>query len=758
MKTIAKITAASLACAVMATPALATENSAYGETRINELPTRGVLAHKPWVGSWWAYTKNGVAYRHKTSSFPECSGVSAGTSPQELIDDDKAFCLSAAEKVDYLKGRIGDIEWDKIKQYQELAQGDLHGKQTESRTLVRKLNAWLADNPNGNWRETEDGIAYIALREEIETLEAALPEIDIDTATEFEHISHGRGVPGVEGWWGHCNAWAGAALMEDEPKVRGEVSIDGKTVEFTPGEAKALITEAWMEHRSSFHGSRHNEPENDKDEVTFADITPAGFVVYFGTQLGKLKKGFVLDRFTGSEVWNQTARSYVWELEPLYENDEAESVELKQTDYDFRGNGKIRELGARDVYPVQVEATVHWMTDGLPHEAETVDNILAQEWPTSHSALRALWGNQVEMRHITATIYLDKPLSDPAAKIVGDGVWNHEGMGQANHLHPDFVWQPLSQTPSQRDYENPHIDYEGLVVPHILTATAEQDDGGDNGGGDPGGAAGSGTFDASPHKAIPDNDRGGVSDSIEVTGTGAIETAVVAVDIEHTYIGDLLVFVEKDGQRHVLHERAGGSRDNLKKRFDLPQLQGASGNGTWALTIIDNARIDTGKLKAWSVELTWGGGDVVDPGDGGDNGGPEDLTFEDAPGTDIPDNAPAGVSTSINVAQGGVINTASVTVNITHTYKGDLLVVLEKDGQTYTLHNRAGRGDDDINETFEISALAGKQLRGAWKLKVSDHANRDVGTIDSWSINVNADVTDADRDENVDPSDLTEEG
>ncbi len=731
MKLIKSKTAAFFAAALLATPAAATSNSEYGETRINQLPRQGNSAHALWVGSWWAYTKNGIAYRHKTrGGFEECDGVDQDASPTELVEGGNAFCLSAAEKIDLLKGRLDDIEWQMIDQYQTITQDQLSSLQTEMRDLVRKLNRWIDENPGENWRETDDGKAYLEKKEALDTAKESLPDITVDTATEFEHIEHGNGVAGVEGWWGHCNAWAAASIMEDEPAQRGTVTYGDTTIDFTPGETKALFTEAWMEDHSSFHGSRNDEKENKIDNIAYADTTPAGLHIFFGSQLGMQGKAFVIDRFTGSEVWNQSARSYKFEITPLYENDEAAAVELFQTDYDFQGDASKRSLGEQQVYPVSVEATIYWMTDGLPHEEATVENITEDLYPADHSELRAAWGRQVEMRHLTYVLHLDKPLSDSSAKIIGDGEWD-ESLHGSNHAWPDFMWQPLAQTPSRRDYENPHIDYELLVRNHIAPATAA---GADNGGGDNGGdEVGSGSFTASDTPvAVPDNDRAGASSTLQVDGTaGTITKASVTVDISHTYIGDLVVSLVKDGEAIRLHNRTGSSRNDLKKTFDVPRLNGKSGAGEYVLKVVDLARRDTGSINAWTVDLEWGAGDPVDP-----VGEAHEITSTDTP-IGIPDKAPAGIKSTLNVNATGTIDTMSVTVDITHTYIGDLRIALTKGDQEHILHNNEGGSADDIHETYTVEAFAGEPLAGAWVLKVSDHAGQDVGTLDSWKINAN---------------------
>lgn len=717
-KKIALSVSAGLLAAAAGAPALAFDNSHYGDTRINELPAKARIAHRPWVGSWWAYTRNGIAYRHKLGSFAECRGVDAKAEPKTLIDEGKSYCLSAAEKMDFILGTLDDIEFAKAIELGDKTQAELTSLQSQIRDLVRVLNKWIADNPGQDWRETDDGKEYLRLNEELETKKAELPQVAVDTATEFEHVEHGRGVAGVQGWWGHCNAWAAAALMEDEPRIDAEVTKDGRTITFTPGEVKALLTEAWMEHHSSFFGSRHNDPENEG--VSWDDVTPAAFHIYTATQIGQQGKGFVIDRFTGDEVWNQPMRSYTSRFEPLYDADApaAETVELKQTEYDVRGNAKVSSLGERAVYPVQVTTTIHWMTDGLPHEEHTVENIMADAYPTSFGELRGLWGEQVEMRTLTYTLYLDRPLADESARIIGDGLWDASLAGN-DHAHPDFMWQPLAQTPSRRNYENPHLDYD-FIENVVLPASQPTDDEMDTG---------SIEFTAADTpKDIPDNDANGVSSVIEVADGGRITSGTLELDLSHTYRGDLRVVVSKGGKSQVLHDRTGGSADDLKQTFDLTAFVGQDAAGSWTLRVTDHAGQDVGKINGWKLGFIVDGGMPVDPPSEAGEG-----TFEYAGGAiAIPDNDAEGISAEINVNQAGTVRKLEVTVDITHTYVGDLVIDLLHGGNSYRLKPlNEGGSTDDLQKTYVVEGAAGAELRGSWKLKVSDNYRRDTGTLNA---------------------------
>jgi subtilisin-like proprotein convertase family protein len=69
----------------------------------------------------------------------------------------------------------------------------------------------------------------------------------------------------------------------------------------------------------------------------------------------------------------------------------------------------------------------------------------------------------------------------------------------------------------------------------------------------------------------------------------------------HTYIGDLKIdLVAPDGTLYNIHNRSGGSADNINKTVTL-NLSSETLNGTWKLRANDNASQDTGKIDSWSV-------------------------------------------------------------------------------------------------------------------------------------------------------------
>jgi subtilisin family serine protease len=101
------------------------------------------------------------------------------------------------------------------------------------------------------------------------------------------------------------------------------------------------------------------------------------------------------------------------------------------------------------------------------------------------------------------------------------------------------------------------------------------------------------------------NDNATVNSPIAISGcTGnAAAAATVAVSIVHTYIGDLVVdLVAPDGSVYNLHNRSGGSADNINQTYTV-NLSSEANNGTWNLRVRDAASLDTGYIDTWTLDL-----------------------------------------------------------------------------------------------------------------------------------------------------------
>ena len=109
-------------------------------------------------------------------------------------------------------------------------------------------------------------------------------------------------------------------------------------------------------------------------------------------------------------------------------------------------------------------------------------------------------------------------------------------------------------------------------------------------------------------------------------------------------------------------------------------------------------------------------------------------TFENQNNYNIPDLGTVSSPIAVSGATGSASASASVEVNIVHTYRGDLVVdLVAPDGSVYNLLNRSGGSADNVNQTFTRN-LSSETANGTWNLRVRDAASADVGYINGWKI------------------------
>ena len=134
----------------------------------------------------------------------------------------------------------------------------------------------------------------------------------------------------------------------------------------------------------------------------------------------------------------------------------------------------------------------------------------------------------------------------------------------------------------------------------------------------------------------------------------------------------------------------------------------------------------------------------------------------------IPDNNPAGTTSTLAAADPGTIQDVNVRIgNLTHTFVGDLKIEVTSPGATnVVLANRPGgasNGGDNFTGTVfddeasvaigaggtaapytgsfrpqadQLSRFDGESQQGTWTLKVSDLAGVDTGNLNAWGLDV----------------------
>ncbi len=133
-------------------------------------------------------------------------------------------------------------------------------------------------------------------------------------------------------------------------------------------------------------------------------------------------------------------------------------------------------------------------------------------------------------------------------------------------------------------------------------------------------------------KQIPDNNTGGIASIINVQDDFIVTDVNVTIDIDHTWIWDLQIYLKApNGMEVLIYDRSCGSssiqRKNMNATFDddaaskvcnntdpaisgltksenqLSTFNGVSSVGDWKIKVVDNASGDVGMLNNWSINL-----------------------------------------------------------------------------------------------------------------------------------------------------------
>lgn len=114
----------------------------------------------------------------------------------------------------------------------------------------------------------------------------------------------------------------------------------------------------------------------------------------------------------------------------------------------------------------------------------------------------------------------------------------------------------------------------------------------------------------------------------------------------------------------------------------------------------------------------------------------------------VPDNNSVGISDTVTMGAALDLDFVEVALNLTHPYRGDLVVTLTSpDGTESVLVNRPGNGlDSGDNIVFSLSSSHhwGETSGGNWTLKVKDLAFGDVGILNGWTLYLYGDLDTSD--------------
>jgi hypothetical protein len=354
-------------------------------------------------------------------------------------------------------------------------------------------------------------------------------------------------VDGIATWWGTCHAWAPASLMVPEPQQA--VTVNGVT--FSVGDIKALTQNAFDSTGAVMLGGRCNAMTIEHSVTgsaneACADVNPGALHVVFTNFLGIANLSLVEDRTANFEIWNQAVMGYdITSQTKVTASAANQCVGASGSTWTFNTN-------AKELFDVRM--TAKYLTESGA-EAEPVG---------SRNNIRT------DRYHYILELNSD-------GKIIGGRYCT-----DSTNNHVDFLWAPTGQfNPS-----NPSVSL-SKVKELIAKSVAMQ-----------GGGGGDAKVFTATGGAIPDNSTVGASVEIPVTGVSGSPSLSVSLNITHTYRGDLLVELFREGTKvKTLHDRSGGSQDNLIQTYTLTSGEvGSNPNVRWTVKVTDTAAIDTGTI------------------------------------------------------------------------------------------------------------------------------------------------------------------
>jgi len=114
---------------------------------------------------------------------------------------------------------------------------------------------------------------------------------------------------------------------------------------------------------------------------------------------------------------------------------------------------------------------------------------------------------------------------------------------------------------------------------------------------------------------------------------------------------------------------------------------------------------------------------------------------ENATPLNIPDAAPTGIASTIQIADTNLVKDIQVSVAIAHPYMGDLEIALvTPSGQTILLQSRTLGRQNGLQATYSLHTTPllrqalNQSAQGRWQLRVADWAEGDTGRLIRWQI------------------------
>lgn len=462
---------------------------------------------KPWAGNWWPQAKGRLVFGVNDSG-PDFTGIGTissigksrfvdpgkdiqnmGTELRELRKSEGADSEAYTAKVEEYRARQQEFVDELVSFYNAVRQGIVGGQIR----LERDGDDWRI-KAEDNWNNSSDEARqYDGFDLNIDNLSpmdkfALLQQTEGHThgsnpwfISAWELLNHWS--PAGSGWWGHCNGWAAAAILDNEPRetktftsewvtsVAGQSDRDF-TIDLTVADQKGLLSETNYSGLSNFFGSRYNDEE---DDVT--DLTPKATLHILQTYVKERGVPLVFDTTATEQVWNFPAWKYELTLIETTEGGASSATGL--ININTAGQAELETLWG--ISTVRGQRIIQYRQENGPFQTteEIVDvrgiglglynRLKDQITVSTDSQLRSFMGelevtltsDGVGESYIDSNQELPESIKEtwsftmetsPAGEII-TSTWDDP------EKHPDFAWVPYANTVRSGSSENPYLHW-----------------------------------------------------------------------------------------------------------------------------------------------------------------------------------------------------------------------------------------------------------------------------------------------------------
>jgi competence ComEA-like helix-hairpin-helix protein len=250
--------------------------------------------YQPWNGSWWRQSEGALVFGYngrKTYS----GEIKSDIDPLKTALDKLSKDLRDMEDGEEKQAKVDEYRSKQDELVEKLV--DFYGN------LLEDFDGGKIAIADGKISHSEDSWSYDL--DELSPMDKMALKLYTDGQTSpnpfymqaWELLNHYS--PAGGSWWGHCNGWAGAAILTHEPTESVTSDIDGQSVEFSTADIKGLLTETHYSTYAHFYGSRYYKEGDD-----VADLSPAAFHKIVSFYIQQQRVPLVFDTTATDEVWN----------------------------------------------------------------------------------------------------------------------------------------------------------------------------------------------------------------------------------------------------------------------------------------------------------------------------------------------------------------------------------------------------------------------------------------------------------------------